>query len=666
MKNIETTETVGAESASAVTVRRHPLIPLIAVFVALCLLAGALAVFTFFDLSGSSTQSGTQNGATGTGEFDYFKANIADYFALTKDKVTGITIPGFESKVSEVTDENVKKYLNQTLLSAVALTDEDVSSGYYSPIKTEKIDYADEVFLYILWVEKANGERVTLKFFDNAYMEQGRVQIGMETFGADFDNALVGLIPAESGKFETRTMGEVGENDIILFSYTVTEKVPATEEGKEDGVKNHENATAERIDLAKADAAWRALVLENYGVIGQVFSFEYEEDIDGDGDVEKVTYEGSIDAVLTEESYISFKATLPEHFFGKNPKDPEYAELNGATLTFYVSIDFVVKHEANTVENMTYAEMTSTLASLSGISYTPSNLTAYNDAKKKVTEAEKAITTYKDNIKTLESTISRLEKEIREFIEQDPVANASKIEKREATLATTRETLATKQAELAAKEAALPTLKDAQEALVSPMRTECIAEYKKQLADSYDASVKSVALSLIWEHLLETLVFDKLPEKPLNDLIEEATLAVESSFDSLTGTQSLYYRDINEYAAAYYFGYDEDDFTDYKDYIKNSLAPKTIMQNLLYPAIYKALINDQKKLDAAVEELIAEIIEYNATEDETTGAITKPTRKEVIDYYGNDYLRNYAISGLVDDYLVENNTIDWDTAKTEK
>ena len=38
MKNIETTETVGAESASAVTVRRHPLIPLIAVFVALCLL----------------------------------------------------------------------------------------------------------------------------------------------------------------------------------------------------------------------------------------------------------------------------------------------------------------------------------------------------------------------------------------------------------------------------------------------------------------------------------------------------------------------------------------------------------------------------------------------------------------------------------------------------
>ena len=122
MKNIEKNETVGTETATK-AVRRHPLTPLIAVFVALCILAGTLAVFTFFDLSGSSTQSGPQGGTTVEGEFDYYKANLADYFALTKDKVTGITIPGFDSKVDEVTEENIKKYINQTLLSAVALTE---------------------------------------------------------------------------------------------------------------------------------------------------------------------------------------------------------------------------------------------------------------------------------------------------------------------------------------------------------------------------------------------------------------------------------------------------------------------------------------------------------------------------------------------------------------
>lgn len=643
---------------------KRPLTALIAVFVALCLLAGALGVYLFVDFpsGGTSSGGGTQNGSTA---FDYYKALTSDYIALTKDMVTGLTIPGFDSRVDEVTEENVKTLLNKALLSKVALTSDELSNGYYLPIRTEKIDYADEVFFYILWVEKANGERVSTKFFDNAYGEAGSIQIGMESFGKEFDDALTGRIPMESGSFETRPLGAVGENDVVLITYTVTEKVPATEEGGEESVKNHVNETSARIDLSKADAAWRKLLLDNYGTIGQFFRFEYEEDIDGDGKNEKVLYEGMIDAAITEETYISFTVKLPEDFFGKSPKDPEYAELNGASLTFYVSIDYCVKHAANTVDTMTFTEMTTTLESVTGVTFTPKNLTTYQDATKKITTAEGAIKTYKESIKTLENDIVRLEKEIKEFTEKDPVANADKITKRQNTLAAKKTALAEKQAELAVKEAELPTLKDAQKAQLAPMRVECIAEYKKQLAESYDATVKNTAVSLIWEQLLETLSFIKLPEEPVKELIKEATDALKSSYDSLSSAQKLYYRDIDEYAASYFFGYDEEKYSGYADYIENSLAPKTIKQSLLYPGIYKTLINDQKKLDAAIQESIEEIIESNATVNETTGAVEKPSKQDVIDYFGNDYLRNYAISGLVDDYLAENNTIDWDTAKPE-
>ena len=57
---------------------------------------------------------------------------------------------------------------------------------------------------------------------------------------------------------------------------------------------------------------------------------------------------------------------------------------------------------------------------------------------------------------------------------------------------------------------------------------------------------------------------------------------------------------------------------------------------------------------------MAEIIAANTTETSSV------TRQEVIDYYGETYLREQSILELVNNYLIENNRIDWDTYKDKQ
>ena len=275
-----------AETAAVNTLRR-PLIVLLSVFVALCLLVSALAVFTFVDFSEEG--SGNAGGQTTVPGFDYYTALLSDYLTYTDATFKGLTLPGFESRVDAVTLESTKKYINEILLSQVDSYDDEGNMTSYIPKYTEAIDYADEVFLYIVRVEK-DGERVDVNYFENAYMETGNIQIGMEYFGKEFDDKLIGIVPADTCYFETRTTGAFDEDDVILLSYTVTETVKSTDKDKENEVKNHKNLAGERIDLSEKDAAWTKLLIDNAKVVGQYFTFEYEEDIDEDGEKEKVKY----------------------------------------------------------------------------------------------------------------------------------------------------------------------------------------------------------------------------------------------------------------------------------------------------------------------------------------------------------------------------------------
>ena len=556
------------------------LICLLAGAIVLALLAGVLGVFAFvdFDKEGG-TAGGNAGGGSSDKAFSYADAVITDYIKLTEAMITGLTVPGYESRIDEVTDENVKRYINQTLLSAALSTAQ--STGANLPKKTVAIDYADQEHLYIVDVrDHATGEKIAVDYFFNAYSTAAPLQIGMEALGKAFDDALLGLIPASAGSFETRSMGSVSATDKILFSYTVTETIKATEEGKEDTTKTHKDQTAERIDLTEKDAAFVEALLASYGTIGQTFSFKFTEDADDDGDVEEVEYKGVISAVIVDEvTYKLEGIKLPDEYFGRNPSDEDYAALNGATLDFYINIDYTIPLSAKTYEDMTIADMTN------------------------------------DLLPALEQAVGKSEGDL-----------ALKGE----------------------------LLKDTVAA-----RAYCLETVKTELLAAYDDSVKATKVGLIWEHLFDVLVFDKLPEEEVKKTKDGVIAELEYYYDyyknSMSGFENSY-PNIDKYAPDF-FGYDKTEYDSYEDFA-TYYAESTVKQQLLYYGIYNSYINDEAKLTARVNEMIDEAIEVNTTTDES-GKTTAPTREEVLDYYGMATLRYWALTEAVQDYLVEKNTVDF-------
>lgn len=578
--NIEVVNASSAAEEKKPFPSKKLLICLLAGAIVLALLAGVLGVFAFvdFDKEDGST-GGTGSGSGSNKAFSYADSVITDYIKLTEAMITGLTVPGYESRVDEVTDENVRRYINQTLLSAALSASQ--SAGTNLPKKTVAIDYADQVHLYIVEVrDHATNEKVTVDYFKNAYSSAAPLQIGMEALGKAFDDALLGLVPALVGSFETRSMGFVSATDKILMSYTVTETVKATEEGKEDTTKTHVDATAERIDLTEKDAAFVEALLGSYGTIGQTFSFKLTEDADGDGDVEEVEYKGVISSVIVdEETYKLEGIKLPDEYFGRNPSDEDYAALNGATLDFYINIDYTIPLSAKTYEDMNIADMTN------------------------------------DLLPALEQAVGKSEGEL-----------ALKGE----------------------------LLKD-----TAAARAYCIETVKTELLAAHDDSVKSTKISLIWEYLFDTLVFDKLPEDEVKTIKDSVIDELEYYYDyyksTMTGFENSY-PNIDKYAPDF-FGYDKSEYDSYEDFV-TYYAESTVKQQLLYYGIYNSYINDEAKITARVNEMIDEAIAANTTTDKD-GNTTAPTREEVLDYYGMATLRQWAIVEAVQDYLVAKNTVDF-------
>ena len=392
-------------------------------------------------------------------------------------------------------------------------------------------------------------------------------QVGREIYGKEFDDKLIGLIPKDTGLYEVRTYGTVDEDDVICLTYTVSEKIPATTADGKETTKTHKNLTAERIELARADKAWRDLLLSNYGTVGQSFSFDYEEDINDDGKTEKVTYNCVVSSVLTEEEPYALTAKLPEDFFTEGYAEEELVALNGKELTFYINIEFLIDHEANTWETMDLTDMINTLG------FTPTDKTD-----------------------------------------------------------------------------------------LSAARAECIVEMTKRAKEDNAANEPTLKLGLIWTHLLDNLKFTgTLPKEALDEVIASAKQQVESAYNSLYSSDELFaevFPNIDLYAASsYMWSYDATEYDGYEDFIERYYAPRTVKQALLVYGIYDVCINDEKALEAEFDALITEIIAANTNENGTV------TREEILEYYGETYLREQTLAQMVNDYLLANNTVDFTKKK---
>ena len=104
---------------------------------------------------------------------------------------------------------------------------------------------------------------------------------------------------------------------------------------------------------------------------------------------------------------------------------------------------------------------------------------------------------------------------------------------------------------------------------------------------------------------------------------------------------------------AYMYGYDTKEYTSVEDFIRESYAPETVKNNLVAVGVYKKFINDESKLNAEIDELIDELMVSSGTNDRNT-AISSAG--------GENAVRQEAIIRLAQEYLIANNTIDWNVS----
>ncbi len=485
--------------------------------------------------------------------FRYTKTDITDYIeSFSAAMVTGRNdVPGKDAKPVAVDDETVKKYINDILLDRAAST----ATGKLN--KTAAVDYADVLYLRLLWVSE-NGQRVENAPFGGGYGAIN-LQLGAWTFGEELDEALTGLIPAETGKLTFLDSGTL--SDLLAEGTALAVTYNATIEG-EDEV--YESASSLRLALEDpADKLLCDKLLDVCETVGQLYTFTLTHDIDEDGEDETVEYQAKIDAVVKEENVKAVTFAIPDDYF-TDEENEEYG-LNGKTVTFHLVIDSSVACAANTFESMTASDMTVMTETLG---FAPD---AADDIAKK-------------------------REKLFEFV-------------------------------------------------------------KNGMKESYDETEKSTAVSLILEAILEDLSFGELPEKAVDEAYEMMYVSFLNDFYYNGG--SAEYADLIAFGPAY-FGYDAEEYDSPEKYLNEYLVPNYVKQQLLLCGIYYELIDDPKgaKLTEAYDGWVKDLV---------ASAGAGATEELVVAQYGEEYIRMLAISDLASDYLLENNSVNWELApETEK
>lgn len=181
------------------------------------------------------------------------------------------------------------------------------------------------------------------------------------------------------------------------------------------------------------------------------------------------------------------------------------------------------------------------------------------------------------------------------------------------------------------------------------------------VTDTMTANRKDTQVSLIWEELIESVPFASLPETALN----EAKLSLEAQYIS---AYSSYAQSDASFAAMYptaddaapsYFGYADGEYEGYKDYIEKVAAPQAVKQKLLLYGIYgEEKLFDEKAFDEYYKSTVTDYISQGYGDSEAK--LDEICRTN----YGYDFRKyvedNLYMTEKVNDFLVENNTVDFD------
>lgn len=462
--------------------------------------------------------------------------------------------------------------------------------------KTAPIDYADVVYLYILGVKEVDADGVALKDVDD------------EIFINAYGQSLSLQIGAEllGKEFDAALVGktptELGSAIFREHGYTADEGETVfviSYDAKRDGEDAiFKTANGMRLDTAAASGALEEAIAAKLNAESIALGESFSLDLTHDAD------EDGKDELVHYTVCINAAATEETTEIRATlpdnffgEKDEAYA-LNGKTLCFTVFVDHSVAYEVS-----------------------------YQDKDESGNTVDKAVEGYE----TL--TAAYIKKVLAKYATEQKLGLGYGFTSDETDDGKVREAYFT--------------------------------FVKKKIEESLDASRKQIAVDLIWQGLLDQIAFDSLPK----DAVDEIAQAEIGNFlytynQNLSQYQSSFsamYPTVEDFARAH-FGYDKDEYDSYKDYVEE-IASKSVMRQLLIYAIYDSGVieNAYGKYMELLNKQVDEIIKSAAETEKLT-----VTRDEALDnlymqkmQQGSDY-KNALITQIVNDYLCEKNTVDWE------
>ncbi len=276
----------------------------------------------------------------------YDNIDMNEYLMLSemggKAFYTGKTIDLSAIYRKPASDEEFDAYLADLLLR----NRKEIALGQ----KNTPIGKGDDVSYYVIGVKDKDGKAVLTNDFAAASYSSGTLTVGSGSFGEDFDEKIVGVVPADT-YLQTVTAGKLTGDEVVIITlsgYTGKAKTGTTET---DIAKKYTwNTTAEktissaRRALSALDETLRAALVDNI-TIGESTTLYLENyDLTGDGTKEAaVRLDVTVHAIAIEKT-VDVTFTLPEGYFSATDAE-DLRKLNGTEVTFSLIIPFTNDYE---------------------------------------------------------------------------------------------------------------------------------------------------------------------------------------------------------------------------------------------------------------------------------------------------------------------------------
>ena len=192
---------------------------------------------------------------------------------------------------------------------------------------------------------------------------------------------------------------------------------------------------------------------------------------------------------------------------------------------------------------------------------------------------------------------------------------------------------------------------------------------EKTLTENRESTIRSNALSALWEAMLKDAKVIKLPKSVVNSYYDSMLAEMTAYYEQYSAqaeqdTSLTKYSSLQDFAEVYY-SLEKD--KDYKEYLREQ-AEDAVKYNIVYYIIVR-----EAKLEVTDEEYKAEYQEYidaiiyqeQTSYYESYGQWIEITEEELLENYGKDYIESYIRQSLLteelNDYLYENLNVEFKT-----